>query len=258
MPTPLWDLHVHAAPSLRPRWGNDLDLVDAAAAHGLAGFVLKSHHESTAGRAIIANAFAARTGAHVRVLGSVTLNPWIDDIVLRRGFELGSRMVWWPTMSEAGETVGLQLPKLHGAALHGLAAHRGVAATGHLAVAECRALIADATALGVPVIVTHPFNPLVGVGSEAAEELGNAGGIIEVDAYSLTRPGVDVSDVARVLIRLRAQGVSMIFSSDGGQAATGEPMAFLRTEAERLEHSGFPYVGELVGRGAALAEVIDR
>ena len=42
-----WDLHVHAAPGLFPRWGDARDLADACHAAGMRGVLLKAHHGST-------------------------------------------------------------------------------------------------------------------------------------------------------------------------------------------------------------------
>ena len=48
------DLHVHSAPSLLPRHGNDPDTARAARAAGVSTLVLKAHEGSTAERALLA------------------------------------------------------------------------------------------------------------------------------------------------------------------------------------------------------------
>src|SRR6185436_533110 len=54
--TRLFDLHVHSAPCLFPRRGDDLTTARWYEEAGAAGIVLKSHFEATAGRAILAAA----------------------------------------------------------------------------------------------------------------------------------------------------------------------------------------------------------
>ncbi len=237
-----WDPHVHAAPSSSDRWGDDLDLVDAAAARGTAGFVLKSHHEPTAGRARIACAYARRRNADVRVLGSVTLNPWISRVELQRALALGARVVWWPTRSRHGASGGLDLPPLplHAAALDLVAREAGVVvATGHLALAPALELIEQARDRGVTAIATHPLNADVGVGRGALRDVVAAGAVIELDAYGLrTLPPGERADAVRELSEL---GARVIVASDGGQRANGDPFAFLaRTLDELVEHGADP------------------
>ncbi len=62
-PLPDWafdmaDLHVHAAPSLLPRHGDDAATIAAERAVGFTTFVLKAHEGSTVERAAIAAATA--------------------------------------------------------------------------------------------------------------------------------------------------------------------------------------------------------
>ncbi len=47
----MFDLHVHAAPDVDPRAGDDTTVADWYEAAGYSGFVLKGHYESTVGRA---------------------------------------------------------------------------------------------------------------------------------------------------------------------------------------------------------------
>ena len=39
-----YDLHIHSAPDVMPRKANDLELARRAAAAGMGGIMLKSHH----------------------------------------------------------------------------------------------------------------------------------------------------------------------------------------------------------------------
>jgi hypothetical protein len=241
-----WDLHVHAAPSSSPRWGTDLDLVEAAHRHGLHGFVLKSHHESTAGRAVIANAFAARIGAWVNVLGSVVLNPWITLLEVDRAIELGARVIWWPTRDAEGRAANLELPRIHRSVLERAAAAGCIVATGHLSLQAAEELVLDASRMGITAIATHPFNPDVGVGAIGAGQLGALGAVVEIDAYSIHLLAGGAASVVGEIGQLIADGIRVILSSDGGQAATGDPFAFAADALRSLRAAGLEDGGALV------------
>jgi hypothetical protein len=251
-PSLAWDLHVHAAPSSVPRWGNDLDLVGSAHAHRLLGFVLKSHHESTAGRAVIANAFAARIGAPVTVLGSITLNPWISFVELDRAVDLGARVIWWPTRDDSGRSASLGLPALHHRALERAARARCIVATGHLSLEAAEQLVSDASGHGLTAIATHPFNPAVGVGPAGARRLGGRGAVVEVDAYSMHQLAGGAAFVVGEIRALLDGGVRVFLSSDGGQQATGDPFSFAADALASLRAAGLQDAGLLVETPGAL------
>src|SRR5918998_371700 len=95
------DLHVHAAPSVFPRWGDGAAVAEASRAAGMAGVVLKAHEGST----VEAAAVLAATHAPLRTAGGVVLNrpvgglnPAAVDTALR----LGARIVWLPTLDAGG------------------------------------------------------------------------------------------------------------------------------------------------------------
>lgn len=251
MYTPAFDAHVHASPSSVDRWGSDLDLVELAGRCGVRGFVLKSHHESTAARAVIATQYAQSRSIDCRVYGSVVLNPWMSLTELKRALQLGVRIVWWPSRDETGHAAALPLPHIHDEALALIATYPGVTvATGHLARDAAHLLVQQATGLGLPVVATHPLNPDVGLGLEAALVLAREGAMIEIDALSLrllrTR-GTDSMPLLRTLLRETHQ---IYACSDGGQVENGEPFVFLQCELEYLAKAGGAEVAEQLVAGA--------
>jgi Family of unknown function (DUF6282) len=260
MDLPRFDPHLHAAPSTRPRWGDDLDVVDSAARHGLRGFVLKSHHEPTAARARIATAYAQRAGAGCVVLGSVTLNPWVAPVEVERALGLGARVIWWPTLDEDGRVGGFGLPAIHDAALELAGAHPGtVLATGHLALAPALRLAEDAREAGLPAVATHPLNPDVGVGVGGGRELAARGAVIEVDARSLRLQRERGEEPAALVRELLRDDGPAYACSDGGQEETGDPFEFLAEELALLEVAGAgDCVARLCAGSNAWLEVGDR
>ena len=95
--TGAWDLHVHAAPSLFPRWGDAWDLIDLATEAGMAGVLIKSHHGSTVESA----ALLARRSPQLSVRGGITLNGFVgglNPIAVEAALVLGAAAVWLPTI----------------------------------------------------------------------------------------------------------------------------------------------------------------
>src|SRR6516164_10624037 len=100
------DLHVHAAPSLLPRHGDDRATVEAERAVGFSTVVLKAHEGSTVERAA-----AAGDG----VYGGVVLNSAIGGAnpdAVEVAARLGGRVVWMPTVSARAHKAGASSPEL--------------------------------------------------------------------------------------------------------------------------------------------------
>jgi Family of unknown function (DUF6282) len=169
------DLHVHAAPSLLPRHGDDAHTVAAERAVGFGIVVLKSHEGSTVERAAIAGP---------GVYGGVVLNSPVGGAnpdAVQVAARLGGRVVWMPTVSAPNHKAGADSPEL--------AVHRGfelravevtdadgqllpawhdvldvvvehdlLLASGHLAATETVALFTEARRRGVQrLLVNHPL-----------------------------------------------------------------------------------------------------
>ena len=100
------DLHVHAAPSLLPRHGNDAETRAAESRAGFATIVLKSHEGSTVER-------AAALGAGV--YGGIVLNSPVGGAnpdAVEVAARLGGRVVWMPTVSAPNHKRGASSPEL--------------------------------------------------------------------------------------------------------------------------------------------------
>jgi hypothetical protein len=100
------DLHVHAAPSLLPRHGDDRSTVAAERAVGFDTVVLKAHEGSTVERAA-----AAGPG----VYGGIVLNSPVGGAnpdAVEVAARLGGRVVWMPTVSSRTHKAGAGSPEL--------------------------------------------------------------------------------------------------------------------------------------------------
>src|ERR1700689_1741888 len=100
-----YDLQVHVAPDVIARRIDDLDLAREFLAHGLRGFVLKSHYFPTAERAQV----VAKAVPGIRVFGALTLNHSVgglNPVAVELAGRSGAKIVWMPTVDAANETAG--------------------------------------------------------------------------------------------------------------------------------------------------------
>lgn len=199
-PMPEWavdmaDLHVHAAPSLLPRHGDDRSTVAAENAVGFSTVVLKAHEGSTVERAA-----AAGPG----VYGGVVLNSPVGGAnpdAVEVAARLGGRIVWMPTVSARTHKAGASSPELSvhrgfelGAVdviaddgtllprwhdvLDVIAAHDLLLASGHLSADETVVLFRAAREHGVQrLLVNHPMMAFLHWNDEASAALA------ELDAH---------------------------------------------------------------------------
>jgi hypothetical protein len=183
------DLHVHAAPSLLPRHGDDAQTAAAEHAVGFGTIVLKSHEGSTVER-------AAALGAGV--YGGVVLNSPVGGAnpdAVEVAARLGGRVVWMPTVSAPNHKRGASSPELSvhrgfelravevvddsGRLLSGwhdvldvIAAHDLLLASGHLEAKETVLLFTEARRRGVQrLMVNHPLMAFLHWNDEAAQAL---------------------------------------------------------------------------------------
>src|SRR6476660_2649703 len=100
-----YDLQVHVAPDVIERRIDDLDLAKEFLAHGLKGFVLKSHYFPTAERAKV----VTKAVPGIRAYGAITLNHSVgglNPVALELAGRTGCKIVWMPTVDAQNETAG--------------------------------------------------------------------------------------------------------------------------------------------------------
>jgi hypothetical protein len=183
------DLHVHAAPSLLPRHGNDAQTAAAEHAAGFGTIVLKSHEGSTVERA---------SSLDNGVYGGIVLNSPVGGAnpdAVEVSARLGGRVVWMPTVSAPNHKRGASSPELsvhRGFELRAvqivddtgrllpawlevldvIATHDLLLASGHLAAAETVLLFTEARRRGVQrLMVNHPLMAFLHWDDEAATAL---------------------------------------------------------------------------------------
>lgn len=260
-----FDLHVHTAPDVYPRSVDDDELLADAAAAGMRGILLKSHHTLTADRAALAvKAAGERNG--VRVLGGLVLNRSVgglNPVAVETAVEFGARQIWLPTLHaehcmrfadlefvraevrRGREPVvvvggdGRPTPETL-AVLEVVRDADAVLGTGHLSPAESLIVLRAARDMGLRrLLVTHAlmsFTRFEPSQLRAAVELGAK---LELCALSCSPRWHDPVPPAASAAAIRAVGPEhVVLASDGGQVWNARPPAMLRDFARSLQAEG--------------------
>lgn len=262
-----YDLHVHTHPCLFPRLTDDEGAVRAAAQAGLAGILLKCHHESTVSRA---RALQAQY-PDLQVYGGIVLNGFVGGInpeAVEAALRMGARQVWMPTTDAKNHAVvhgsrgkydvqdgrkdaeaDLEGITIYGAdgtlseatreVLKLVAEHDAILGTCHLSPEEIFDLVREARALGVrKILITHPFFKVPSLDLPALQELTNMGAIAEF-GYCTVSPMWHYATVQTVAETIRTLGARhCIIMSDGGQRHNPMPAEGLRIFAQCLYECG--------------------
>jgi hypothetical protein len=209
-----YDLQVHVAPDIIARRIDDLGLAKEFLAHGLKGFVLKSHYMSTAERAKVVTAAVPGIAAY----GAITLNHSVgglNPVAVDIAGRSGAKIVWFPTVDAENETAGLptggnkklpfwaeiqreisamgiappRMTVLDGngaisqstrSCIELIAKHDMILATGHLGRHEIFPLVKAAREMKVrKVLVTHAEFPSQNLTAAEQKELADMGASIE-------------------------------------------------------------------------------
>ena len=267
-----YDLQVHVGPDVIARRIDDIDCAREFLAHGMKGFVLKSHYIQTGERAQV----VSKAVAGSRVFGALTLNHSVgglNPVAVELAGRTGCKIVWMPTVDAQNETAGrldggsAKLPfwakiqrelaaegisppplsvvdesgRLVEAArrcLERIRKHDMILATGHLGRAEIFALVRAAKEMGLAkVVVTHAEFPSQNLTGDEQRELSDLGAIIE-HCFTTTYTGKATWGAA--FANIRKAGVSRaVISTDLGQAINPPVSDGFGMFAQRLLDAGF-------------------
>lgn len=267
-----YDLQVHVAPDVIERRIDDLDLAQEFLAHGLKGFVLKSHYIPTAERAAV----VTKAVPGIEAYGAITLNHSVgglNPVAVEIAGRSGNKIVWFPTVDAANETAGRldgpndKLPfwakiqreiaaagitrppmtvlNKEGAisedthqCLELIAKHDMILATGHLGRHEIFPLVKAAKASGVRrLIVTHAEFPSQNLSADEQVALADLGAIIE---HCFTTYHTNKSPWETVFANIRAVGVERtMLATDLGQKTNPPVAEGFAAFAQRLLNAGF-------------------
>ena len=267
-----YDLQIHVGPDVIARRIDDIDCAKAFLAHGMKGFVLKSHYIQTGERAQVVT--KAVPGSHV--FGAVTLNHSVgglNPVSVELAGRTGCKIVWMPTVDAKNETAGRldggseklpfwakiqrelaaegiappplsvvddggQLTEPARRCLERIAKHNMILATGHLGRVEIFALVRAAKAMGLKkIVVTHAEFPSQNLTGDEQKELADLGAIIE-HCFTTTYTAKAPWDVAFANIR-KAGVPRALVSTDLGQTINPPVAEGFGMFAQRLLDAGF-------------------
>ena len=267
-----YDLQIHVGPDVIARRIDDIDCAKEFLAHGMRGFVLKSHYIQTGERAQVVT--KAVPGSHV--FGAVTLNHSVgglNPVAVELAGRTGCKIVWMPTVDAKNETAGRldggneklpfwakiqrelaaegisppplsvvddggQLTEPARRCLERIAKHNMILATGHLGRLEIFALVRAAKAIGLKkVVVTHAEFPSQNLTGDEQKELADLGAIIE-HCFTTTYTAKAPWDVAFANIR-KAGVPRALVSTDLGQTINPPVAEGFGMFAQRLLDAGF-------------------
>src|ERR1700719_2574217 len=100
-----YDLQVHVGPDVIARRIDDIDCAREFLAHGLKGFVLKSHYVQTGERAQVVR----KAVPGFKAYGAITLNHSVggfNPVAVELAGRSGCKIVWMPTVDAENETAG--------------------------------------------------------------------------------------------------------------------------------------------------------
>jgi hypothetical protein len=267
-----YDLQIHVAPDVIPRRIDDIDCAKEFLAHGLKGFVLKSHYIQTGERAQVVN----KAVPGIRAFGAVTLNHSIgglNPVAVELAGRSGCKMVWMPTVDAQNETAGrvggpsdklpfwakiqrelaaegiapppLTVIDASGAlveaarrCLERIKKHNMILATGHLGRKEIFALVRGAREMGLKkVLVTHAEFPSQSLTGAEQKELADLGAIIE---HCFTTTYTRKAPWETAFANIRETGVSRtLIATDLGQTINPPVAEGYAMFAQRLLDAGF-------------------
>ena len=250
-----YDLHIHAAPSPFERLMNEIELIQSAGRAGMAGILLKSHYESTAARAEMANRYG---NSPAKAYGSIALN-WpvggLNPFAVRNALKHGAKIVFMPTRDAENslksgnmpgdffDRPGISILDASGrlkseveeilAIVHEFDA---ALATGHLSPEESLLLCREGIKKGVRMILTHPEFPRTKVPQDIQAQLAREGVLIEHCWYNLAEGECSAEEMAG---NIRLAGADHCFmSTDRGQGNREKPAEGLRLFIETLLKAG--------------------
>lgn len=240
-----YDLHMHAAPSPFHRALDDYQLLREADQAGMAGILLKSHYESTAVRAELANLYS---GVSAKAYGSIVLN-WpaggLNPYAVYNALKRGAKIVFMPTRDAENSLVsgdmpgdffwrpgigilkedGRLKPEVH-EIMEAVRQYDAVLATGHISPRESILLCRSGVRAGVRMILTHPEFGRTRIPAEVQKELAELGVYIEKCWYNI---GEQECTAAEMAAHIRTVGAARCYlTTDRGQSGREHPVEAMK------------------------------
>ena len=232
------DMHIHAAPDVRARKLDDLELMEASVQRGVRAIVLKSHNVPTADRAYLVNRVAAEKYPDVKftAFGGLCLNRPVGGLNPDAGetsLKLGAKVIWLPTNTAENHyrkngkdpSKGVVVTR-DGKAVDELQdifalvkQYNAVLATGHIGAEECFPVVEAARAAGVEkIVITHPEFWVVGMTPEQQADIVRKYDVLLESVYAQPVNGSYKINIPDNIAAMKAIGPEhFVISTDSGQ-----------------------------------------
>lgn len=232
------DMHIHAAPDVRARKLDDLELMEASVQRGVRAIVLKSHNVPTADRAYLVNRVAAEKYPDVKftAFGGLCLNRPVGGLnpdAVETSLKLGAKVIWLPTNTAENHyrkngkdpSQGVVVTR-DGKAVDELQdifalvkQYNAVLATGHIGAEECFPVVEAARAAGVEkIVITHPEFWVVGMTPEQQADIVRKYDVLLESVYAQPVNGSYKINIPDNIAAMKAIGPEhFVISTDSGQ-----------------------------------------
>ena len=232
------DMHIHAAPDVRARKLDDLELMEASVQRGVRAIVLKSHNVPTADRAYLVNRVAAEKYPDVKftAFGGLCLNRPVGGLnpdAAETSLKLGAKVIWLPTNTAENHyrkngkdpSTGVVVTR-DGKAVDELQdifalvkQYNAVLATGHIDAEECFPVVEAARAAGVEkIVITHPEFWVVGMTPEQQADIVRKYDVLLESVYAQPVNGSYKINIPDNIAAMKAIGPEhFVISTDSGQ-----------------------------------------
>lgn len=250
-----YDLHIHPAPSPFHRLCDDIQLLKEAGRAGMGGILLKSHYESTAVRATLANQYCASS---TQAYGGLVLN-WpvggLNPYAVENALIRGAKIIWMPTRDAANSLLSGDMPgdffKRQGITVLNengqlkdeiyeifriVKKYNAALATGHISPEESIILCKKGRQAGVRMILTHPEFIRTQISETIQAELAHQDVWIEHCWYNIAEGNCSAKEMAD---HIRSVGAEHCYlSTDRGQGNREHPVEAMKQFIKTLLQEG--------------------
>lgn len=257
----MYDLHVHASPSIVRRRLTSIDVMKAATSEGMAGVMLLDHTYNTAVVAQVVNELGLRAKAY----GAILLNESVGGInpsVVETALQLGTHQIQMPTYSSQShkekygddqkifpyqkKSKGIRILDERGRLiapveeiLEVMKRGNSFLGTGHLGHDEVRALVKRAEALKIRVVVTSVSTDIVDLPTEMQKELASDRVFMEHDYSALSEMAHVKTPVESIVHQIRSIGAERcVLGTDTGQMVMPDLIAGMKDFIGKLMAAG--------------------
>lgn len=256
------DLHIHSAPDLGERIGDDVEIATACRDAGMRAIGLKCHLDTTMGRAL----YTERIVEGIKVYGGLTLNMQaggINPAAVDAALQFGAKLIWMPTFHSAYQyqltgkagmfnpNNGYEFKPITVLDENGklkeevyticqlVRKHDAILCTSHLSPDEGLLVVQAARDVGLEkIVITHPFFTPPAYTIDQLKKVVDLGAFVEFSTNCLS-PLPKVIDVRLYSEAVERMGSSnFIIGSDCGHPRKGFPHEAIRAFACTLNMLG--------------------